>query len=74
MKRREGFVHKHEAVHTELERQLASRNTRRSAVRDLPTLNKSARVLESNQGSQLEHQLSSRNPRQAAGQEQTTIS
>ena len=71
--RREGFVDNHEAVHAELERQLASRNPGRAAARDLAPINTSTRVLERHRESQLERQLSSRNPRQAAGREQTPI-
>ena len=70
---REGFVDNHEAVHAELERQLASRNPGRAAARDLAPINTSTRVLERHPESQLERQLSSRNPRQAAGREQTPI-
>ena len=71
--RRERFVDNHEAVHTELERQLASRNPGSAAARDLTPINTSTRVLERHLESQLEHQLSSRNPRQAGGGEQTPI-
>ena len=71
--RREGFVNNHEAVQTELERQLASRNPGRVVARDLTPINTSTRVLERHLESQLERQLSSRNPRQAAGGEQTPI-
>ena len=71
--RRAGFVDNHEAVHAELERQLASRNTGRAAVRDVAPMNTSTRVLERQRESQLAGQLSSWKPRQAAGREQTPI-
>ena len=71
--RREGFVDNDEAVHAELERQLASLNARRAAARDLTPINTSTRVLKRQRKGQLERRLSSRNLRQAAGREHTPI-
>ena len=50
--RREGFTDNHDAVHTELERQLSSRNPGRAVMREQTPVNNHASYLEHNQHTQ----------------------